>query len=68
MIEMTDKDSIKSLRLFIMDNMLKMIMAGLCHFLSGLVTLSVECEIEKGSAKSESKTVIERRIETNIFY
>jgi hypothetical protein len=47
---MTDKDSIKYLRLFIMDNMLKMIMAGLCHFLSSLVTLSVECEIEKGSA------------------
>ena len=48
---MPDKDSIKSLQLFIMGNMLKMIMAGLCHFLSNALTaLQAECEIEKGSA------------------
>jgi hypothetical protein len=51
MIEMPDKDSIKSLQLFIMGNMLKMIMAGLCHFFSNdLTALQAESEIEKGSA------------------
>jgi hypothetical protein len=66
---MPDKDSIKSLQLFIMGNMLKMIMAGLCHFLScALTALQAECEIEKGSAKRESKTVIEGRNAPNIFY